>query len=189
MLVGGHEEWNEQLFVGLVGVQQAGHLPPSPQSHFTLSLKSLCLLSSVPLYMLETLNPDRPSPLINQLLSDTHTHTDIKTYSFFSTVVSKREAQTCDCIITATILDHPSSFLLVWMGSVWKQAGGLSITHISFHVLHWGAGVVVKVLGASKTSLIKHNEIHAQAHTHTIWSNWSGHTKVNYWNKLVFCWC
>lgn len=26
---------NEQLFVGLVGVQQASHLPPSPRPHFT----------------------------------------------------------------------------------------------------------------------------------------------------------
>lgn len=36
MLVGGHKGAlrNEQLFVGLLGVQQAGHLPPSP-SHFT----------------------------------------------------------------------------------------------------------------------------------------------------------
>lgn len=34
---GGHKGAlrNEQLFVGLVGVQQASHLPPSPQSHFT----------------------------------------------------------------------------------------------------------------------------------------------------------
>lgn len=36
MLAGGHKGAlrSEQLFVGLVGVQQAGHLPPSPQSHF-----------------------------------------------------------------------------------------------------------------------------------------------------------
>lgn len=33
----------EQLFAGLLGVQQAGHLPPSPQSHFTPSFKSSCL--------------------------------------------------------------------------------------------------------------------------------------------------
>lgn len=33
----------EQLFAGSLGVQQAGHLPPSPQSHFTPSFKSSCL--------------------------------------------------------------------------------------------------------------------------------------------------
>lgn len=41
MLAGGHKGAlrNEQLFVGWVGVQQAGHLPPSPQSHLTPSMK------------------------------------------------------------------------------------------------------------------------------------------------------
>lgn len=52
MLVGGHKGAlrNEQLFVGLVGVQQAGHLPPPPKSHFTPSLEPFCLLFSVSYY-------------------------------------------------------------------------------------------------------------------------------------------
>lgn len=57
MLVGGHKGAlrNEQLFVGLVGVQQAGHLPPSPQSHFTPSSKSF--LFSVSYYYVSLSHP------------------------------------------------------------------------------------------------------------------------------------
>lgn len=131
MLVGGHEGAlrNEQLFVGLVGVQQAGHLPPSPQSHFSPSLKPSCFLS-LPL----TVTSLCPTICMCRQ-NDPHPYS----CPLFPSVLSKCEAQTCDCIITATILDHPA-FSLVWMDShisaficstveqEWQRGGG----HVCF---------------------------------------------------------
>lgn len=51
---GGHKGAlrNEQLFVGLVGVQQASHLPPSPQSHFTPHSIPPCFIVSFCFFVL-----------------------------------------------------------------------------------------------------------------------------------------
>lgn len=57
----------------------------------------------------------------------THQHSPGRTV--VSSVFSESGPQTCDCIITAAILDHPS-FPLLWMGSGWKQAVH-SQSHIS----------------------------------------------------------
>lgn len=87
---------NEQLFVGLLGVQRASHLPPSP-SHFTPSLKSPCLPFFAPHLCVSRPTPRvysrfkfrSPPPLIDSI--STHiqcTHTDPACFCSHSRIIT-----------------------------------------------------------------------------------------------------
>lgn len=115
---GGHEGAlrNEQLFVGLVGVQQASHLPPSPQSHFTphsippCFIVSLCFLFFFPPFT-ETLDLDfKPKVQLNPKIIPKMSRALQESLLFLC--YSKGETLTCDCITSATILARLSFSLL-----------------------------------------------------------------------------
>lgn len=167
---GGHKGAlrNEQLFVGLVGVQQASHLPPSPQSHFTPHSIPPCFIVSFCCFVLFStfyrnfrfifkprvqLNP-KIIPKMSRSLKE----------SLLFLCYSNRETLTCDCITSTTILAR-LSFSLLWMGT-----SGQTLDHISAFI--WGARTAVMVVGcmsASKDST--HVCSCTRKHTHTLWSN------------------